>query len=255
MSGWIWMQGVDVAIADPIAPVVPEDKRESVKELIANHREKIDKVKESLEDDPLYDPANKHDDLWVLRFILSHKKKTKPALKAAKHTLQFREKHNLDDEDIRGKDPHKLKSGNVHEYWQKRCKGDAILTTHPDPKRGVIMFLLLGHMDPNAVNMLTEEVWNDAFIYSSEYTHQWLDYTTRTTGRMTRSVRIIDMRGSSISHFDRKSSQRDGKSKLLASEFIVGTNNRISSCDNTISSSFCSTTQSWEKWKTATHNC
>ena len=211
MSGWIWMKGVNASIADPIAPVAPEDQREPVKILIENHREKIDKVAEGLKDDPLYD-SDKHDDLWVLRFVLSHKK-SKPALKAAKNTLKFRQKYNLDVEDIRYKEPHKLTSGNVHEYWQKRCNGQAILTTHPDRKRGVIMFLQFGRLNTNAAHELTEEVWDEAFIYSSEYVHQWLDYTTRTTGLMTRSIRIVDMRGVTMKHFDRKSSQRDGKSE------------------------------------------
>ena len=212
MSGWIWMKGEEKALADaPIAPVVPEDTRESVKDLIAQHSDKIDKVREGLQEDPLYDPA-KHDDLWILRFILSHKK-TKPSLKAAKHTLAFREKHQLDKEDIRDKIPHKLTSGNVYDYWQKRCQGDAILTVHPDSKRGIIMFLQFGRMATDAVEHLTEEVWDEAFIYSSEYVHQWLDYITRTTGRLTKSIRIIDMRGATLKHFDRKSSSRDGKSK------------------------------------------
>lgn len=211
MSGWIWMEGVNEAIADPIAPEAPEDQREPVKTLIENHREKIDKVAEGLKDDPLYD-SDKHDDLWVLRYVLSHKK-SKPALKAAKHTLQFRQKYNLDVEDIRNKEPHKLTSGNVYEYWQKRCNGEAILTTHPDRKRGVIMFLQFEHINTNAATELTEEAWDEAFIYTSEYVHQWLDYTTRTTGLMTRSIRIMDMRGVTMKHFDRKSSQRDGKSE------------------------------------------
>lgn len=205
------MKGVHTVLADPIAPVVPEDTRESVKDLIATHAEKIEKVREGLKEDPLYDPS-KHDDLWILRFVMSHKK-AKPSLKAAKHTLLFRQQHKLDEEDIRTKEPHKLKSGNVHDYWQKRCKGDAILIEHPNPQRSVVMFLQLGHMDPGAADQLSEEAWDEAFIYSSEYCHQWLDYTTRITGRLTRSIRIIDMRGVSMKHFDRKSSKRDGKSK------------------------------------------
>jgi hypothetical protein len=205
------MKGVEKAVADPINPVAPEDEREAVKALIAQHKDKIEKVREGLKEDPLYD-ATKHDDLWILRFVISHKK-TKPCLKAAKLTLQFRQKYNLDEEDIRNKAPHKVTSGNVYEYWQKRCNGDAIVTTHPSAKRGIIMFLQFGHFNTNAAAELTEDVWDEAFVYTSEFVHQWLDYVTRTTGLLTKSVRFIDMRGTTMKHFDRKSSQMDAKSK------------------------------------------
>jgi hypothetical protein len=53
-----------------------------------------------LASDPLYEP-NKHDDLWIVRFLLSHKQKVKAVTKAAQYTLQFRAKHQLDEVDIR----------------------------------------------------------------------------------------------------------------------------------------------------------
>jgi hypothetical protein len=218
MSGWIWMKGVKEALADPIEPVCPEDERESVKALIDKHRDKIDKVKEGIQNDPLYDSI-KHDDLWILRFVLSHKFKSKPAIKAAKHTLEFRQKHKLDEKDIRSHPPHKVKEGNIHEYWQKRCNGEAIVITHPDPKRGILMYLHFGSMNPDAHDGISETVWDQAFIYSSEYAHQWLDYTTRTTGLLTRSIRIIDMRGVTRKHFSRGNTKRDGKSEF---DVVVG---------------------------------
>ena len=212
MSGWIWMNDVEgPALADPIKPVCPDDNRESAKALIEKHREKIDKVKEELKDEPLYEPDTKHDDLWILRFVLSHKSKTKPAVKAAKHTLEFRQKWKLDEKDIRAFHPHKVKEGNVYEYWQKRLNGDGIVMLHPDKQRGVLMFIKFGHMNPDAVNVVSQEAWDESFIYSSEFAHQWLDYTTRTTGLFTRSIRILDMRGVSLKHFSRKNTQRDAK--------------------------------------------
>jgi hypothetical protein len=74
-SSWPWLKGVEVAVADPIPPVNQYDDRPSVKELIEKHRQSIDQVQLGLKDDPLYD-LSKHDDLWILRFVLSHKPKT-----------------------------------------------------------------------------------------------------------------------------------------------------------------------------------
>jgi hypothetical protein len=51
-------------------------------------------------DSLLYQPS-KHDDLWVVRFLLSHKRSVKASIKAPQHTLQFRAQHKLDDTDIR----------------------------------------------------------------------------------------------------------------------------------------------------------
>jgi hypothetical protein len=56
-------------------------------------------VAAALASDPLYQP-NKHDDLWIERFLLSHKRNVTEGIKAAPYTLQFRTKHKLDEVDI-----------------------------------------------------------------------------------------------------------------------------------------------------------
>jgi len=210
MTSWVWMKGIDVAIADPCEPVTPEDKRKSVKELIEEHRSKIDKVTAEVSKDPLYD-ASKHDDLWILRFLLSHKK-SQAAIKAAKSTLLFRKKHKLDDKDIRDHIVHESKEDSVNEYWKTRCNGDALLFTLPDKKRGVIAFIDFGSLDHHkAAKELSVETWDHAFIYSSEWCHQWLDYVTRSTGRLTRSVRFVDASSLSLKALNREANKRDGK--------------------------------------------
>jgi CRAL/TRIO domain len=203
------MNGIDVAIADPIEPVCPEDDRPSVKELIKEHGEKINKIRVGLIDHPLFD-SNKHDDLWILRFFMSHKK-TQPAIDAAKYTLEFRNEHKLDEVDIRPVAPHQVQSGKVREYLS--CwKDDAIVFTHPHPQRGVVCFLKFASMDQHkVVEKLTEDYWLDIFMYSSEWAFQWLDYVTRTTGRLTKSVRFIDITGTTMSSLNRECSKRDGK--------------------------------------------
>lgn len=208
-SSWPWMKGVTVAVADPIDPVCPEDDRPAVKDLIQQHSTKIDKVKEGLQDHPLYD-ANKHDDLWILRFWLSHKK-SKAAIDAAKHTLEFRKTHDLDSKDIRDLPPHRIKEGKVYEYLQ--CwKPDALNFTHPHPQRGVVCWLKFSSMDQHkVVEELSEDYWLPAFLASSEWSFQWLDYVTRTTGRLTKSVRFIDCDNIAMSGFNRECSRRDGK--------------------------------------------
>eukprot|EP00523_Entomoneis_sp_CCMP467_P022596 CAMPEP_0168857348 /NCGR_PEP_ID=MMETSP0727-20121128/15683_1 /TAXON_ID=265536 /ORGANISM="Amphiprora sp., Strain CCMP467" /LENGTH=330 /DNA_ID=CAMNT_0008911973 /DNA_START=39 /DNA_END=1029 /DNA_ORIENTATION=+ len=228
MTSTPWMKGIDVPVADAMPLVSQHDDRPSAKELIAEHQEKIDKIKAGLmeaKDDEaaaLFDYPNKHDDLWLLRFYLSHKK-TKPAIAAAKSALKFRQKYKLDElGDIRDIPPQAVKEGHVREYWKERCQDDAIVCCLPDKQLGPVMFLAFARFDPKAADLLSEECWDFAFIYTSEWVYQWCDYITRTTGLFTRSVRFIDMKGITLSKLmDRKSSKRDGKKSRGAGDVVT----------------------------------
>eukprot|EP00934_Nitzschia_sp_Nitz4_P004463 Nitzschia sp. Nitz4//scaffold2_size372955//364880//365770//NITZ4_000483-RA/size372955-processed-gene-0.555-mRNA-1//-1//CDS//3329546958//4453//frame0 len=211
MTSWPWMQGIDLAIADPIEPVVPEDTRPSVKDLIKEHRDKIDKVRAAIEEDPLYD-TTKHDDLWILRFVLSHKK-SKPAIVAAKHTLLFRKKYDLDSKDIRDVTFQDCDWKSVAEYRKHRCYDDGIVTTIPDERRGVIVYIKMSKTNADAHKLVSKESWNQAFVYVAEWSHQHLDYVTRTTGRLTKSARIVDLAGMTMSKAlsDKEGTKLDGE--------------------------------------------
>jgi len=233
------MNGIDVAVAEP--PNIegqqqqdddPYDDRPWVHELIAEHRDKIDKIKNALlnENDPLFDYPNQHDDLWLLRFYLSHNHKTKPAIAAARETLQFRKTYQLDElGDIRHEPPQTIQHGLVHEHFSKRCPNHAMVLTLPDPHRGVVFFAQLKRVDPTVE--LSAECWDTAIVYCSEWTFQWTDYVTRTTGRLTKSIRIVDMQGVTLSDLrDRKPRSREAKifrtmencyPQLLQSIFVV----------------------------------
>ena len=227
MTSWPWMQGVDVAIADPVDPVCPEDVRPSVKDLLQQHAEAIATIKSSISDHSLYD-ASKHDDLWIVRFYLSHKK-TKPAIEAAKKTLEYRAKFKLDEKDIRQTPPHRATQGEIFEFISRTEPG-TLIATHPNPDRGVLFFLRpAGFNMHKLVQELTEAHWLPTFSYITEWSHQHLDYVTRTTGRLTKSVRFINMEGMKLSLFNRECMKRNGNAigamedfypQLLESVFI-----------------------------------
>lgn len=124
MTSWIWMKGVDVAIADPIA-VEENDDRPSIKALVLENRDKIDKLKKQIAKHPLYEGDSKHDDLWILRFLLSHKKKLKPSLKAAETALMFRKEHKFDDTDIRAYPVGPTAKNDALQRYLAYCKDDA----------------------------------------------------------------------------------------------------------------------------------
>ena len=213
MTSWPWMKGVEIAIADPIPLVNELDERPSVKELIDKHRTQIDSVAQRLQDDPLYDNT-RHDDLWILRFVLSHKKKIGPAVKAAKYTLKFRVEHKLDAEDLR---PYPPNDGPDHprkaagKRYLALCGEDASRFCLPDARRGVIGFIQLSSIDQHKVaTQLPEDDWLPTLMYMSEWTHQWLDYTTRTTGRLTKNVRFANADGFRLAMLNKEAQRRDG---------------------------------------------
>jgi CRAL/TRIO domain len=210
MTSWIWMKGINIAIADPIEPVCLDDDRQSVKGLIEEHWDKINEIREGIVNHVYYD-SNKHDDLWIVRFYLSQKS-IKKAIACANYTLNFRNEHRLDEIDIRAIAPQQVQSGIVYEFLNCFKYNDAMIYTHPHPQRGVVCFFKLSSIDQhNVVTTLSEEKWLPMFVYCSEWTFQWLDYVTRTTGRLTKSIRFIDVKGFTFSSFSRECSKRDGK--------------------------------------------
>ena len=209
MSSWPWMKGTDVEswVETPIPLVTPHDDRPALQDLLQEHNTKITKLRTALEEDPLFEPT-KHDNLWILRFWLSHKN-SKQALQAAKHTLQFRRQHGLDEKDIRRVNPNQVPDGKIREF--RDCwDADAVLYAHPDPQRGILTFLKIAGMDQHrVVQELTPQHWEPLYVYTAEWTFQWLDYLTRTTGRLTRNVRLIDMTGFTMSGYNRECTKRD----------------------------------------------
>lgn len=88
----------------------------------------------------------------------------------------------------------------------------ALNLTVPDQKRAVIGFLRLGGIDAHAlVEHVDPAGWLPTFCYVAEWTYQWLDYVTRTTGRLTKSVRLIDMSNFKLSQLNKESLRRDGE--------------------------------------------
>jgi len=208
MSGWPWMKGCSVEQQNAgQVDDSQDDERPVVRDLIREHRDLIDQMAAALsssENEESYD-ATKHDDLWCLRFLLSHKKNLPKAIQAAKTTLVFRREHGLDElGDIRETAPQNAEIA----AWQRfRDSGGvserSILYTVPDLQRGgVLTFFDIGSMDPHKLAKLSVDDWIASIAYMNEWNYQWLDYLTRTTGRLTKSVRIVDVGTARLSQID-----------------------------------------------------
>lgn len=102
MSSWPWIRGAK-GITTP-----DDDPRPLVSDLIEKYRTEINQVKRGLAATEdllhLYD-RNKHDDLWILRFLRSHRGDIERAQEAALSTMLYRKQYNLDSKDIRSISP------------------------------------------------------------------------------------------------------------------------------------------------------
>ena len=65
-------------------------------ELLPKHAARIGKLRELLADEPLFEPA-RHDEVFLLRFLLSHKLDPKRAAKACRRALKIRQEQGLDE--------------------------------------------------------------------------------------------------------------------------------------------------------------
>jgi hypothetical protein len=142
---------------EPFPVVNDQDDRPTVRDLIEKHKEKIEKVQANLKEDPLYDPI-KHDELWIVRYILSHKKVDKATV-AAKKFIAYRKERKLDERDIRQDPPGKNCDVEGVRKWWGCNEDDAMIFCHPDQDRGVVLFLKLKGLDQNKIAEIQDDEW------------------------------------------------------------------------------------------------
>lgn len=197
---------------DVVDSIVPNDPRLLIKDLLVQHRKVIDQVQQGIMNHPLYD-QQKHDDIFILRFVISHKGHIKKSIKALSHTLEFRKQHHLDDTDIRFVKPeHSFAKDAIHRYMGY-VHDHALQFTLPDIQYGgIVAYIKVSGIDTHGlVKNVNEEDWLLCFLYYSEWTFQWQDYISRTTGRLTKSIRLIDLSDISLNMISTDNAKREGK--------------------------------------------
>ena len=188
------------------------DERPLVDDLLDKHAKAIASVRESILSDSeckaLYekdDNTKRYDDIWILRYVLSHKGHVKSASKAAMKTIKFREESGLNEVgDLRPRmkqhgvpDSEKMASIEPlpgYQLYNKYCEENAICTTLPDENRGIVVYYDMGKLDQHglAEGMDTEQMV-DMVLYANEAMFQVVDEITRKTGRLTKVMKIVDM--------------------------------------------------------------
>lgn len=208
----------------------PHDDRPFVKDLVLEHKTKIEDVRKKILSDEVCKPLfekhfERYDDLWILRFVLTHKGKVKDATKAALKTIKFREEQNLNElGDIRhlirnfGIKIDDNENANAEEFfpfyheYNAVCEKDCITITQPDPNRGILVYMDVGNFDvAQLLATLTQDQQREYRIRANEATFQVLDEVTRRTGRLTKVTNLMDETNVSLSKFNRKAMHQDAE--------------------------------------------
>jgi len=167
-----------------------------VRQLLDFHAEAIGALRGRVERHRLYD-ASRHDDLHLLRFLLSHKGKVDAAAAAFEGALEWREEHGIDAISARilkGELSQRDFPGftNIHHLnpWY----------TLVAPDGGVVLFNAVGEcnfhkvMESTTVEEFCRYQW-----HMTELSALLCDRATRRTGRLVRQVKVVDVSGASLS--------------------------------------------------------
>lgn len=202
-----------------------KDNRPLVRDLLEQHASKLAELRAILEKEASYS-AEHYDNLWMLRFLLSHKKVSKAAA-AAINTMKFRQERGLNNlGDIRHKlldhmDHKSDRYFDINKKYLAFCTGNtALMYAQPNLDRGLIQIISPGHIDMAGVveNMDHEEVLN-LYLMTNEIIYQILDEVTRRTGKLTKLLRIMDATGFALSSFNGEYIKRDAAANKQLEDF------------------------------------
>jgi len=186
------------ASAQPPTPKSPAPGTEVAK-LCAEHSKAIADMAKALQSNELYDPAH-HDELWLLRFLLSAKSKVEKATADAAACLQWRVDHKMDQVAA------KLRKGTWAD-WPGHPLVQEITpmhVTHPDKSRGTIVFQRLADSDLDRLGEIDEEEFIQYQLYLKEWLFQRRDATSRRTGTLAKNTIVLDMSGFSSKYLNNK---------------------------------------------------
>ncbi|GFH50140.1 hypothetical protein CTEN210_06616 [Chaetoceros tenuissimus] len=212
----------------------PNDDRPYITDLLLQHQVEIDTVHEILtNNEPLFvqdsqSPNPRYDNIWILRYILSHRTIAN-ASKAAQKTIQFRHTKRLNElGDIRHRAPSLRKDTKIQEnqfpsvlaYNAYFASNYTIMHTLPDPNRGVMSYVKVNELNLKGIyETLPLETLQDSYLYCNETIFQIQDEITRRTNRLTKVLKIIDLQDMSLKGLKLNYMKKDAKASRLSQDY------------------------------------
>lgn len=217
-------------------PSTADDERVPVRDLLAAHAARLAELRQLVAVDSLYD-ARRHDDLWLLRYLLSHNKgkgSVAAAAKAARGTLRWRAEHRMDELACELETTPAIAHPNVTRQHRYHVKPHGIRFLLPDPMRGPILLGSMVDFDYGTAHgaaggpshaaaarhtrvrralpvARAEETMRrpvEEYAASMRTMQEWFfmqcDRVTRQTGRLTKSARFIQVHGLSFRALNRE---------------------------------------------------
>jgi len=185
-----------------------DKKRPLIRDLLNKYSSEISRVLNKIKPHELYDPS-RYDDIWVLRFVLSHKGSTTKATQAAIKTMEFRDEKKLNKF---GDILHRIYNHEDHDSpsnfpilkkYFSCIKTNAIIHQLPDTDRGIVCYIRLADCDmKKMVKTLSEEELSEVYLLLNEAVYQIQDDISRRSGRLTKLLKVIDLDGMKMKEFD-----------------------------------------------------
>ena len=213
------------AVAEAVAPTATKNAeahgRLWVADLIIKHARDLAAMRECVRQEDHYD-KERHDDLFLLRFVLSHTAKggVMSAAAAAKACIAFRFDHGLDDPMLACGGKSALQVGAVAKFYAAMSKPEPISYYVPDADRGTVLVAVPGLLSFDRIlASLSEEEQRLAHRLSNEWLWRHCDEVTRRTGYLTKYIRLIDLSGMTLRGINREFQKRDAKNSKLIEDF------------------------------------
>ena len=203
------------AEAEALASSTFVEERPLVKELLAAHASEVRALREAVKGDALFDAA-KHDELWLLRFLLSQKKDVAKAAKAVATTLAWRKSNRMDELAAELKElERKQRPLEEHRFIRKGFETyiapGGMRFVHPNPTRGPILVASMVQFDYNAaMRKLTRAEYTNINLAMNEWNAMQCDVVTRATGRLTKAARLVSCKGFRVGSLNRQWLKLDG---------------------------------------------
>jgi len=168
----------------------------SVSELLARHREVIEATRTIVNSLEGYD-ASLHDDIFLLRFLLSHKMNTKAAVKAFGTALKWRRENGIDmvAAEIRaGMQQHEFPGyTHIHPHAQ-------MYFVNPTGQQPYMFASAAGLRFGDLMTAVRPAEYVRYTHYVNEWTFQQCDAATRKLDRFIKVVRVVDSTGLGWAH-------------------------------------------------------
>mmetsp|Transcript_8649 Transcript_8649/g.21087 ORF Transcript_8649/g.21087 Transcript_8649/m.21087 type:complete len:292 (+) Transcript_8649:174-1049(+) len=203
------------------------DTRPLVKDLLEQHASELVELRVILEKEDSYSKEH-YDDIWMLRFLLSHEK-VSVAGDAATRTMKFRQERKLNElGDVRHRLVNHMDAADlsdryfdIHKKTVRIFKTEtALMYAQPDPDRGLIQIISPGQIDmTDSVENLSEEDVFEDILMTSEIMYQILDKVTRRTGKLTKLLRIIDVEDFTLRSLNAECIRRDAATNKQLEDF------------------------------------